>query len=283
MRVEPGVRALVTGASKGIGRATAEALAARGARVGLVARGEDELAALAADLPGDPVVLPADVSSRESIEAAVERFIEEAGGIELLVANAGLAHYGPFFDQPIENAEEMVRVNVLGTIYTVGAALGPHARPRPRPRRRRLVGRRPPGVSVGGGLRRDQGRRPRLRRGAAPRAVGDRSLGDDRLPGRGRERPALPPARQAPRLAPRREHDPLRAASPTRSSRPSRTTAARSSSRRRSARSGSTGSLRGSPTASSPRCAGRPPRRAATRTAATFAQRRSARVETTAS
>jgi short-subunit dehydrogenase len=125
MRVEPGVRALVTGASKGIGRATAEALAARGARVGLVARGEDELAALAADLPGDPVVIPADVSSRESIEAAVERFVEEAGGIELLVANAGLAHYGPFFDQPIENAEEMVRVNVLGTIYTVSAALGP--------------------------------------------------------------------------------------------------------------------------------------------------------------
>jgi short-subunit dehydrogenase len=131
MRVEPGVRALVTGASKGIGRATAEALASRGARVGLVARGEQDLAALAADLPGDPVVLPADVAGRESIAGAVERFVEEAGGIELLVANAGLAHYGPFFDQPIEHAEEMVRVNVLGTIYTVHAALG-HMRDRAR-------------------------------------------------------------------------------------------------------------------------------------------------------
>ena len=125
MRVEPGTRALVTGASKGIGRATAAALAARGARVGLVARGEEALAELASELPGDPVVLAADVADPDSIGGAVERFAEEAGGLDLLVANAGLAHYGPFFDQPIEHAEEMVRVNVLGTIYTVGAALGP--------------------------------------------------------------------------------------------------------------------------------------------------------------
>ena len=125
MRVEPGTRALVTGASKGIGRATAAALAARGARVGLVARGEEALAELASELPGDPVVLAADVADPDSIGGAVERFAEEAGGLDLLVANAGLAHYGPFFDQPIEHAEEMVRVNVLGTIYTVSAALGP--------------------------------------------------------------------------------------------------------------------------------------------------------------
>ena len=125
MQVEPGTRALVTGASKGIGRATAAALAGRGARVGLGARGEEALAELASELPGDPVVLAADVADPDSIGGAVERFAEEAGGLDLLVANAGLAHYGPFFDQPIEHAEEMVRVNVLGTIYTVGAALGP--------------------------------------------------------------------------------------------------------------------------------------------------------------
>ena len=82
-------------------------------------------------MPGDPVVLAADVADHDSIAGAVERFAEEAGGVELLVANAGLAHYGPFFDQPIEHAEEMVRVNVLGTIYTVSAALG-HMRDRGR-------------------------------------------------------------------------------------------------------------------------------------------------------
>jgi short-subunit dehydrogenase len=129
MRIDAGTRALVTGASKGIGRATALALAARGARVGLVARGADDLDALAGEISGEPVVLPADVSDRDSIAAVVDRFAEEAGGMELLVANAGLAHYGPFFDQPIKHAEEMVRVNVLGTIYTVHAALG-HMRDR---------------------------------------------------------------------------------------------------------------------------------------------------------
>ena len=131
MRIEPGTRAIVTGASKGIGRATARALAARGARVGLVARGEDALAELAGELSGDPVVLPADVADRDSIREAVDAFVDQAGGVEVLVANAGLAHYGPFFDQPIEHAEEMVYVNVLGTIYTVSAALG-HMRDRAR-------------------------------------------------------------------------------------------------------------------------------------------------------
>jgi short-subunit dehydrogenase len=124
VRIDGQTRALVTGASRGIGRATAGALARRGARVGLVARDEEPLRALAAGLGGDPVVLPADVGDPDSIRIAVERFVKRAGGIELAVANAGLAHYGPFFDQPLEHAEQMVRVNVLGTIYTVSAVLG---------------------------------------------------------------------------------------------------------------------------------------------------------------
>ena len=123
MRIEGGTRALVTGASKGIGRATATALAARGARVGLVARGAAELEELAAELGNGAIPVAADVTDRESIGAAVEAFMEEAGGLELLVANAGIAHYAPFADQPIEDAEQMVQVNVLGTIYTVDAAL----------------------------------------------------------------------------------------------------------------------------------------------------------------
>jgi short-subunit dehydrogenase len=125
VRIEAGTRAIVTGASRGIGRATAQALARRGARVGLIARDKDALAELADELGGDSIALAADVADRASIEAAVARFVEQAGGIELAIANAGLAHYGPFLDQPIEHAEEMVRVNVLGTIYTVRAAVGP--------------------------------------------------------------------------------------------------------------------------------------------------------------
>lgn len=123
MRIEPGTRAIVTGASRGIGRATAKALAARGARVGLLSRGDEGLRQLAEELGGEPVVLQSDVADRESVFGAVERFVEEAGGLEIVVANAGIAHYGPFRDQPIEHAEEMVRINLLGTMYTVDAAL----------------------------------------------------------------------------------------------------------------------------------------------------------------
>ena len=123
MRIESGTRAIVTGASRGIGRATALALAARGARVGLVSRNAEELERLAAELGSDAIALPADVTDREALDAAFVSFVAEAGGVELVVANAGLAHYGPFADQPIEHAEAMVRLNVMGTIYTAHAAL----------------------------------------------------------------------------------------------------------------------------------------------------------------
>ncbi len=123
MKVDNTTRALVTGASKGIGRALAEQLAARGATVGLLARSEADLTELAASLPGDHVVLACDVSDRAAVQSAVAKFVELAGGLDLVVANAGVAHYGPFTQVPVERAEEMVAINVLGTIYTVRAGL----------------------------------------------------------------------------------------------------------------------------------------------------------------
>lgn len=129
MRVDSGTTAIVTGASRGIGRATAQALAARGARLGLVARGREALDELVAELPrspaGEHLALAADVGRRREIERAIERFVKQAEGLDLLVANAGIAHYGRFVDAEIERAEEMVRVNVLGTLYTVNAGLEP--------------------------------------------------------------------------------------------------------------------------------------------------------------
>jgi short-subunit dehydrogenase len=119
MRIGAGTRALVTGASRGIGRALAVALAARGAHVGLLARDATRLEALAAELGG--TALPADVGDRAAVAAAIERF----GALQLVVANAGVAHYGPFLETPLERAEEMTRINWLGTLYTVHAAL-PH-------------------------------------------------------------------------------------------------------------------------------------------------------------
>jgi short-subunit dehydrogenase len=118
-------RALVTGAGKGIGRAIAEALIAHGARVGLVARSGDELEALAAELGERATAHPADVTDRDAITAAVSSFVGEAGGLELLVANAGIARYAPFSEQPPADTDAMVLTNVLGTINTVRAGIDP--------------------------------------------------------------------------------------------------------------------------------------------------------------
>jgi short-subunit dehydrogenase len=127
VKIEPGTTAIVTGASRGIGRALAHRLASRGVRVGLLARSRDDLEQLGESLPsvpaGDHIVLAADIVKRRELERAIERFVKRAGSVDILAANAGIAHYGRFIETEVERAEEMVKVNVLGTIYAVHAAL----------------------------------------------------------------------------------------------------------------------------------------------------------------
>jgi short-subunit dehydrogenase len=121
-------RALITGASRGIGRAIALELAGRGCAVSLIGRRTRELEQVAesvTELGGTPLVVTANVAELRQVQAAVDRHLEQFGGLDLLVANAGVAWYGPFRDMPLEEGERMTRVNWLGTMYTVGAAL-PH-------------------------------------------------------------------------------------------------------------------------------------------------------------
>jgi NADP-dependent 3-hydroxy acid dehydrogenase YdfG len=111
---------LVTGASRGIGEAIARAFAKRGATLGLLARRRDSLERLASELPGDGhVPLVADVTDSASVAAAVREF----GHVDVVVANAGITHYRPFAQLPLDEARHMNDVNWLGTIYTVWAAL----------------------------------------------------------------------------------------------------------------------------------------------------------------
>jgi NADP-dependent 3-hydroxy acid dehydrogenase YdfG len=120
VEIGPGTRVLVTGASRGIGQAIARAFAKRGAAVGLLARRREPLEQLAKELPGDGhVPLVADVSDAESIAAAIEEF----GHVDVVVANAGITHYRPFAQLPLDEARHMNDVNWLGTIHTVWAAL----------------------------------------------------------------------------------------------------------------------------------------------------------------
>jgi short-subunit dehydrogenase len=120
MQVGQGTRVLITGASRGLGRALAEAFAWRGATLGLVARTEAELHTLVDELPGaEHKILIADVSDRAQMTGAVEAF----GDIDVLVANAGVARYLDFAELPLDEAERMTAVNWLGTLYTVKPAL----------------------------------------------------------------------------------------------------------------------------------------------------------------
>src|SRR3954451_15574409 len=123
MRIDASTRAFVTGGSRGIRRPIAEALAARGATVGIASRSADE--ALARALSPRAVALECDVRDAASVQAATDAFIAQAGGLDLVVANAGIAHYGPFLRQDLGAIEAMTRVNWVGTLYTIHPALGP--------------------------------------------------------------------------------------------------------------------------------------------------------------
>jgi NADP-dependent 3-hydroxy acid dehydrogenase YdfG len=120
--------ALVTGASSGIGAATAESLAGLGATVALAARRADRLEELATrirDAGGTALVVEADVTGREAAEQAVARTVDELGGLDIVINNAGVMLLGPMADAPVEEWERMVQLNVMGAMYVAKAAL-PH-------------------------------------------------------------------------------------------------------------------------------------------------------------
>jgi NADP-dependent 3-hydroxy acid dehydrogenase YdfG len=125
-----GTVALVTGASSGIGAATAAVLAGRGAAVAVAARRRDRLEELAAGIRGQggtALVLECDITNQEQAAAAVERTAAELGRLDTLVNNAGVMLLGPAAGAPLAEWQQMVELNVLGLLYCAHAAL-PHLR-----------------------------------------------------------------------------------------------------------------------------------------------------------
>jgi NADP-dependent 3-hydroxy acid dehydrogenase YdfG len=108
--------AVITGASSGIGEATARALAADGHRLALLARRGDRIRALAAELGDGAVAIEADVTDRDSIVAAAERVQSELGGADILVNNAGVMLLAPFTSGQQAEHRQMVEVNLLGAM-----------------------------------------------------------------------------------------------------------------------------------------------------------------------
>ena len=108
--------AVITGASSGIGEATARALAADGYRVALLARRADRIHALAEELGNGAIAIAADVTDRDSIVAAAQRVKDELGGTDVLINNAGVMLLAPFTSDQRAEQRQMVEANLLGAI-----------------------------------------------------------------------------------------------------------------------------------------------------------------------
>jgi NADP-dependent 3-hydroxy acid dehydrogenase YdfG len=123
-----GTVAIVTGASSGIGRATALQLAQHGAAVALVARRKnriDELAAAIEDAGGTAHAIPTDITDRGQAEAAVAQTVERFGRLDILVNNAGYMILGTVADADVDQWDRMIAINQQGLLYMTKAAL-PH-------------------------------------------------------------------------------------------------------------------------------------------------------------
>ena len=119
--------ALVTGASSGIGEATAVALAAEGATLAVAARRRDRLELLEERLGNDTQVLvvETDITDEAAARGMVEATVREFGRLDTVINNAGVMLLGPIVDAPVEEWRRMVEINLLGLLYTTHAAL-PH-------------------------------------------------------------------------------------------------------------------------------------------------------------
>lgn len=114
-------RVFITGASSGLGLALARAYAATGAQLGLLARRETALSALVATLPNASLhrIYPVDVNDHASLAAAAESFLTHAGGIDIVIANAGIS-YGTLTERPADLAvfDQIIQTNLLATVAT---------------------------------------------------------------------------------------------------------------------------------------------------------------------
>ena len=119
-----GKTALITGAGKGIGRATAIALAKEGVHVGLMARTEADLQKVAEEVKQEGVnasIATADIASNEQVTKAVEQLKGDLGSIDILINNAGTSKFGGFLELEVAEWENIIQVNLLGMYYVTRA------------------------------------------------------------------------------------------------------------------------------------------------------------------
>jgi NAD(P)-dependent dehydrogenase (short-subunit alcohol dehydrogenase family) len=120
-----GQRVLITGAARGIGAALAERLGSHGARLALVGLEKEKMDAVAARCGEGTFVAECDVSDNDAVKKSIDAAAEALGGLDVAVANAGIATGGPLRSQDLRSWERVIEINLLGVMYTDRAAL-PH-------------------------------------------------------------------------------------------------------------------------------------------------------------
>ncbi|WNG89743.1 SDR family oxidoreductase [Mycobacterium sp. ITM-2016-00317] len=124
-RTQP-LRVVITGASSGIGQATAELLAKRGARLVLAARNAEALQTVAGrceQLGGEAICVPTDVTDSEAVRVLAERAAADLGGVDVWVSNAGTGAVGRYEETPMQSHEQVIRINLIGHMNDAHAVL----------------------------------------------------------------------------------------------------------------------------------------------------------------
>ena len=117
-----GKSALITGSARGIGRAFAEAYIREGARVAIADINIERAEATASEIGSAAYAVQMDVTRQESIDAAIEACVKEAGGLDILVNNAALFDLAPIVEITRESYDKLFSINVAGTLFTMQAA-----------------------------------------------------------------------------------------------------------------------------------------------------------------
>ncbi len=120
---------IITGASSGIGAATARALVAEGCRVVLAARSQEKLESLATELAPHALAVPTDVTQADDLKQLVDRALEHFGQVDALLANAGIYLAGDVVDDDLADWTQLMDVNVNGVLHSIHAVL-PHFKAR---------------------------------------------------------------------------------------------------------------------------------------------------------